>query len=177
MTQTLGEKSLSGILWVFIDKLGGSTINFLITILLARLLVPEDFGLVAMVMVFFELSSVFVESGFSTALIREKTIAEIDKSTTFLFNLVSALVLYAALFFTAPLIAGFFDQPLLLWIVRVMGLNLIIEALAIVQRSGNLKAISSKRTALFRKTSEAQVGNICLGGCKNYIQALVAVHK
>jgi len=144
MTQTLGEKSLSGILWVFIDKLGSSTINFIITILLARLLVPEDFGLVAMVMVFFEISSVFVESGFSTALIREKNISETDKSTTFIFNLITAVVLYAALFFCAPLIASFFDQSQLVWIVRVMGLNLVIESLGIVQRSALTQEIDFK---------------------------------
>ena len=129
---------------MFIDKLGSSSINFLITIVLARLLLPEDFGLVAMVMIFFELSSVFVESGFSTALIREKTISEVDKSTTFLFNLVTSFVLYGVLFFCAPLIASFFDQPLLTWIVRVMGLNLIIESVAIIQRSALTQQIDFK---------------------------------
>lgn len=68
--KSLSEKSLSAIIWLLLDKLGSSTANFIVTIVLARLLSPEDFGLVAMVMVFFEFSSVFVESGFSTALIR-----------------------------------------------------------------------------------------------------------
>jgi O-antigen/teichoic acid export membrane protein len=144
MQQSLSEKSLSGILWVFADKLGSSSINFVITIVLARLLLPEDFGLVAMVMIFFELSSVFVESGFSTALIREKEISEVDKSTTFIFNFLASLILYAVLFFCAPLIAAFFDQQALVWIVRVMGLNLIIGATAIVQRSTLTQQIDFK---------------------------------
>ena len=144
MAKSLSDQSLSGILWLFLDKLGSSSINFLITIVLARLLLPEDFGLVAMVMIFFELSSVFVESGFSTALIREKTISEIDKSTTFIFNLISSVALYVVLFLCAPLIASFFEQPLLTWIVRVMGLNLIIESVAIIQRSTLTQQIDFK---------------------------------
>jgi O-antigen/teichoic acid export membrane protein len=156
--QSLGEKSLSGLLWAFLDKLGGSSVNFLITIILARLLFPEDFGLVAMVMIFFELSSVFVESGFSTALIREKTISEADKSTTFIFNLITAVVLYIALFFCAPLIAAFFEQPLLTLLVRVMGLNLIIEALSIVQGSTLTQQID------FKTQAKARFGAIALSG-------------
>ncbi len=158
MSQSLSEKSLSGILWVFADKLGSSSINFLITIVLARLLAPEHFGLVAMVMVFFELSSVFVESGFSTALIRQKEISEADKSTTFIFNLITAVALYVVLFFCAPLIAGFFDQPMLTWIVRVMGLNLIVEALAIVQGSTLTQQID------FKTQTKARFGAVVLSG-------------
>lgn len=163
MSKTLGEQSLSGVLWVFIDKLGGSSINFLITIVLARLLLPEDFGLVAMVMIFFELSSVFVESGFSTALIREKTISEIDKSTTFLFNLISSVAIYVALFFCAPLIASFFDQPLLTWIVRVMGLNLIVESVAIIQRSTLTQQIDFKTQTKARFLAVVVSGIVGIG--------------
>ncbi|MCB9284872.1 MAG: lipopolysaccharide biosynthesis protein [Lewinellaceae bacterium] len=163
MSKTLGEQSLSGILWVFIDKLGSSSINFLITIVLARLLLPADFGLVAMVMIFFELSSVFVESGFSTALIREKEISEIDKSTTFLFNLVTAVILYVGLFFCAPLISNFFDQPLLTWIVRVMGLNLIIESVSIIQRSTLTQQIDFKTQTKARFVAVLLSGVVGIG--------------
>ncbi len=148
--RSLIDRSLTGMLWVSLDKLGGSGINFLITILLARLLFPADFGIVAMAMVFFELSSVFVESGFSTALIREREISALDKSTTFLFNLVTSVVLYVALFLCAPLIASFFEEPVLTAIVRVMGLNLIVEALAIVQTSSLSQQVDFKTQAKAR---------------------------
>ncbi|MBK6905447.1 MAG: lipopolysaccharide biosynthesis protein [Saprospirales bacterium] len=166
MSQTLGERSLAGILWVFIDKLGSSSVNFIITIVLARLLAPEDFGLVAMVMVFFELSSVFVESGFSTALIREKEISEVDKSTTFIFNLVVAIVLYVALFFCAPMIAAFFDQPALVWITRVMGLNLIVEATAIIPSSTLMHRID------FKTQTKARFGAVLISGIAGVLMAL-----
>ncbi len=150
MSKSLSERSLSAILWVLLDKLGASVINFVVTIILARLLLPEDFGLVAMVMVFFELSSVFVESGFSTALIREKTISELDKSTTFIFSLVAALVVYAILFAGAPAVSVFFKQPMLTDILRVMGLSLIIGAFSTVQNSVLIQEINFKALTQIR---------------------------
>ncbi|MBL7774417.1 MAG: lipopolysaccharide biosynthesis protein [Saprospiraceae bacterium] len=150
MSKSLSERSLSAILWVLLDKLGASVINFVVTIILARLLLPEDFGLVAMVMVFFELSSVFVESGFSTALIREKTISELDKSTTFIFSLIAALVVYAILFAGAPAVSVFFKQPLLTDILRIMGLSLIIGAFSTVQNSVLIQEINFKALTQIR---------------------------
>lgn len=144
MSKSLTEQSFSAVIWVVADKIGGSSLNFIVTIILARLLTPEDFGLVAMVMVFFAVSSAFVESGFSSALIREKSISEVDKSTTFVFNLVMSVLLYIVLFLAAPRIAAFFNQEELLWIVRVMGLNLIINAFAIIQRATLTQQINFK---------------------------------
>ena len=148
--KSLSEKSLSAILWLLLDKLGSSSANFIVTIVLARLLSPEDFGLVAMVMVFFEFSSVFVESGFSTALIREKEISEVDKSTTFIFNFISALFFYVILFFSAPAIAAFFNQDILVWIVRIMGLNLIFNAFSIIQRTSLIQQVHFKTQTKIR---------------------------
>lgn len=148
--KSLSEKSLSAIIWLLLDKLGSSTANFIVTIVLARLLSPEDFGLVAMVMVFFEFSSVFVESGFSTALIREKEISEVDKSTTFIFNFISALFFYGILFVSAPAIAAFFNQEILTWIVRIMGLNLIFNAFSIIQRTSLIQQVHFKTQTKIR---------------------------
>ncbi|MCB0680142.1 MAG: oligosaccharide flippase family protein, partial [Saprospiraceae bacterium] len=106
MSGSLKDQSIAALIWVFLDKVGSSTVNFIVTIILARLLTPEDFGLVAMVLIFFELSYSFVESGFSAALVREKNITEIDKSTTFIFNFISSIILYVLLFFAAPAIAA-----------------------------------------------------------------------
>lgn len=133
MADSLKDKSLTAFLWVLVDKIGGSVANFIVTVILARLLLPEDFGLVAMVMVFFEISSSFIQSGFGFALVREKEISEIDKSTTFIFNLVTACIFYIALYIAAPAIGSFFNQETLVGIVRVMGLNLIIGSFSIVQ--------------------------------------------
>ena len=144
MSGSLKDQSIAALIWVFLDKVGSSTVNFIVTIILARLLTPEDFGLVAMVLIFFELSYSFVESGFSAALVREKNITEIDKSTTFIFNFISSIILYVLLFFAAPAIAAFFEEEALTWIVRVMGLNLIINSLAIIQRATLTQQIDFK---------------------------------
>ncbi len=148
--KSLSEKSLSAIIWLLLDKLGSSVANFIVTIVLARLLSPEDFGLVAMVMVFFEFSSVFVESGFSTALIREKEISEADKSTTFIFNFIAALLFYGILFVSAPAIAAFFNQEILVWIVRIMGLSLIFNAFSIIQSTTLIQQVHFKTQTKIR---------------------------
>ncbi len=162
MDKSLSEKSLSAIIWLLLDKLGSSSVNFIVTILLARLLSPEDFGLVAMVLVFFEFSSVFVESGFSAALIREKEISEIDKSTTFIFNLVAAIILYGILFVSAPAIAAFFNQEILVWIVRIMGLNLLFNAFSIIQHATLIQQVHFKTQTKIRFLTTALSGTCAI---------------
>ncbi|MFN0015027.1 MAG: lipopolysaccharide biosynthesis protein [Saprospiraceae bacterium] len=162
MSKSLSDRSLSAIAWAVMDKLSGSVVSFVVTILLARMLSPEDFGLVAMVMIFFEFSAVFVESGFSTALIREKTISEADKSTTFIFNLVAAVALYGVLFISAPYIASFFRQPMLTLIVRIMGISLIVNALSLVQHSVLIQQIDFKTQTIVRSASVLVSGGVAV---------------
>ena len=150
MKSSVSDRYFTGLIWVFLDKAGNGGINFIITIILARLLSPNDFGLVAMVLIFYELSSTFVESGFSTALIRMKNISEVDKSTTFVFNFVASIVIYILLFLFSPLIAKFFNEPQLIPIVRVMSVNLIIGSFAIIQRAQLSHAIDFKTQAKVR---------------------------
>jgi O-antigen/teichoic acid export membrane protein len=150
MPKSLSDKYLTAIFWAFADKLGTGGFNFLITIILARLLVPEDFGLIAMVMIFYEIAYTFVESGFTDALVREKEISEADKSTTFVFNFISALVLYAILFCSAPFIARFFEHDILTGIIRILGLNLIIESFSIIQGAMLIQRIDFKTLAKTR---------------------------
>ncbi len=158
MAKSLGEKSLTGILWVAADKFGSGGINFLVNILLARLLTPDDFGLVTMVLVFYEITTSFVQGGFGAALVRQKEISEIDKSTTFIFNLVAALIFYSILFLAAPAIARFYGQIDLVLIVRVLALNLIINAFAIVQRATLTQRID------FKALTKARLLGIFLSG-------------
>ena len=160
MSESLKDKSLAAFLWVLIDKMGGSVANFIVTVMLARLLTPEDFGLVAMVMVFFELSSSFIQSGIGFALIREKTITDADKSTAFIFNFLTALAFYGILFLAAPAIAAFFAQPALKNIVRVMGLNLIVGSLALVQHAELTHRIDFKT-----QTKVRIIGVLVSGAC------------
>lgn len=104
-------------------------------IVMARLLTPDDYGLVAMLTIFIAISQSLVDSGFSNALIRKQDRDETDNSTVFYFNIVVGVFLYLVIFFCAPLIANFYDQPLLTPIARVMGLSIIINSLGIIQRT------------------------------------------
>ena len=162
MADSLKDRSITAFLWVIIDKLGSSVINFIVNIVLARLLVPEDFGLIAMVMIFFELSSVFIQSGFAFALIREKEISEIDKSTTFVFNFIVALFFYGLLFLTAPIIANFFEQAILVWIIRIMGINLVVESFAIIQHAVLTQKIDFKTQTKVRFVAVVSSGGIAI---------------
>jgi teichuronic acid exporter len=132
---SLAQKTLSGFLWTLLSRFGTRLVILVVGIVLARILSPEDFGLIAMLGVFFAVSSSLVESGFTQALLREKTISEFDKSTAFYINISIAIVLYILLWISAPYISLFFKQPLLENLVKVMGIDLIFKSLSIVQRA------------------------------------------
>lgn len=109
MLDFLKDRLISVFFWVMIDKLGSSMINFLVMIVLVRLLVLEDFGLIVMVMIFFEFFVSFVDSGFFNVLVWEKEIIEEDKFIIFVFNFFIFIVVYVILFFVVLMIVVFFE--------------------------------------------------------------------
>ncbi|MFY8285228.1 lipopolysaccharide biosynthesis protein [Pseudoalteromonas sp. SSMSWG5] len=121
-------------LWSAIERLATQIIQLIVMLYLARLLGPEAFGLVGMLAVFIAISQTFVDSGFSSALIRNTERTEEDFSTTFYFNIGVGVFCYAILFIVAPFIARFFDQIELISLLRVLGLTVIVNSFAIVQR-------------------------------------------
>lgn len=123
---------------------GTQAINFIVTVLLARLLLPEEFGLIGMIAIFIAIAKALVDGGFVSSLIRTKEADNIDYSTVFFTNFLSALLLYGILFFSAPYIANFYDQEILVNILRVLGLVLIINALSLVQSTKLNKALQFK---------------------------------
>ncbi len=122
-----------GVVWTAIERFSTQGIQFVLTIVIARLLLPSDYGLVAMLGIFMAVAQSLTDSGFSTALIQRKNRTEADYSTVFYFNIAVSCIIYLLLFFTAPLIAGFYNQPILVRIVRVFGLGLIINSFSVVQ--------------------------------------------
>lgn len=132
---SLAQRTFSGFIWTFASRIGTRFSIFVVGIILARLLTPADFGLVAMISVFFAIASSLVESGFTSALVRETSISEADKSTVFFINIFAAIILYLILWFGSPFIATFFNQPELITLTRIMGLSIIFSALSIVQRA------------------------------------------
>lgn len=119
-------------------------ITFIVGIILARLITPQEFGLVGMITIFIAISSSFVNSGFGNALIQKQNCTEKDYSTVFYFNLLMGIVFFIILFFTAPTISNFFNEPQLKQLIRVLGIVLIIDALTIIQRTILTKRIDFK---------------------------------
>ncbi len=122
-----------GLIWQFITKIGSQLISTLVTIILARILVPEDYGVVALTTIFITIANVFVNSGFGTALVQKKDADELDFSSIFYTGLFISILLYVGLFFASPHIANWFNEPLLEPILRVVGLQLPLSALSSVQ--------------------------------------------
>ena len=133
MGSDLKKKTIYGVLWSAFDNFGSTAISFVFGILLARILSPGDYGLTAMIAVFLGISRIFIESGFSNALIRKPDLKVEDCCTAFYFNLLIAIGCYIILFFTAPFIAQFYNKSILCPLVRAEALCLIINSLILVQ--------------------------------------------
>lgn len=144
---SLKQKTVSGLLWSFIDQFANLGITFIAGIILARLLSPVEFGLIGMITVFISVSESFINSGFSSALIRKKDCTDTDYSTVFYFNLVVGILFFIILFISAPAIASFFNEPQLKAIVQVLGLVLIIDSLTLIQRTILTKRVDFKLQA------------------------------
>jgi O-antigen/teichoic acid export membrane protein len=132
---SLTQKGLSGFIYTFSSSIINKIIVLAGGIYLARLLSPEDYGLIAMLYIIFAVSSFMITGGLGLALIREKTITEADKATVFYFNILVSICLYVLLWFGAPLIASFYEREELIFLTRVMGLDLLFKSLTIVQIS------------------------------------------
>lgn len=136
MTESsLKTQATKGMLWNAAEKLAVQGGQLLIGILLARILVPDDFGLIGMLTIFIAISQVFVESGMGSGLIQKKERLDSDFSTVFVFNFLISVLIYLILFFIAPLIANFYNMPQLVILTRVLTINIIINSLAVVQRT------------------------------------------
>ena len=135
MAESLKTKTVQGIIWSTLERFSVQGIQFVVMIIMARMLTPNDYGLVGMLAVFIAVSQSLVDSGFSQALIRKQDRTETDNSTVFYFNLVVGLILYGILFVSAPFIADFYNEPQLVAITRVIGLSILFNSLVVVQRA------------------------------------------
>lgn len=135
MGESLKRKTLKGTIWSSVERFSVQGIQFIVMIIMARVLTPDDYGLVGMLAIFIAVSQSLIDSGFSQAIIRKLDRSQTDNSTAFYFNIAVGVILYAVLFFCAPLIAEFYQQPLLTPLTRIIGLGLIFNSLAVVQRA------------------------------------------
>ena len=135
MSESLKSKTVSGVLWSAIERFSLQGVQFIINILMARLLLPSDYGMIGMLAVFLQISQTFIDSGFSDALVQKKDRTETDLSTVFYFNIIISVLLYILLFIGAPYIAQFYRMPELTLVTRVIMLNLIFSSFAAVPKT------------------------------------------
>ena len=140
----LTNRVAKGVFWVLMEKFGLQAVHFVVTLVLARLLTPNDYGTVALLSVFISISNVLVDSGFGKALVQKKSASQTDFNTVFYLSVGFAIVLYAGLFFLAPFVARFYDMPELQPMLRVMAFSLIFHSINGVQN------VELNRKMLFR---------------------------
>lgn len=126
---------ISNFIWRFAERCGAQMVSFVVSIVLARILVPEDYGTIALVTVFTTILQVFVDGGLGTALIQKKDADDLDFSSVFYFNFIVCIVLYCVMFLTAPVIAEFYNDSSLILIVRVISLTIVISGIKGIQQS------------------------------------------
>lgn len=163
MEDSLKNKTVKGIVWSSVERFSVQGIQFLVMIVMARLLTPKDYGLVGMVAIFIAVAQSLVDSGFSQALIRKQNRTETDNSTVFYFNIVVGILLYLVLFAIAPLIADFYDSPELTALMRVICLSVVFNSFVVVQRALLTVNIDFKTQAKASLTAAVVSGVIGIG--------------
>lgn len=156
--QSLKNKTVSGVGWSAAETFLARGVSFIVGLVLARLLSPDEYGLIGIVLIFTTILEGFVDSGFASSLIRKKEVNDDDYNTMFITNMVISVVMFVLLFFSAPLIARFFERPELILLIQVMGLIVIFQALSIVQNT-----ILTRRIDFKTKTKASVVSAIVSG--------------
>ena len=172
----LKEKVFSSFIWRFAEKFGAQIVSFVVSVILARLIEPSEYGTIALVLVFTNILQVFIDGGLGNALIQKKDADEVDFSTVFFYNLVMCFGLYVLMFFGAPLIAQFYNNDSLVSVIRVLSLALVISGFKNIQKAYITKKMQFK--TLFFATLGGTIGSAVLGIIMAYcgygIWALVA---
>lgn len=159
--KSVRESTISGVKWTAIEQFSTQAIGFVLGVILARLLNPSDYGTVGLLSIFMAVSNTFIDSGFGQALIRKKDCTDVDYSTIFYFNLAVSSACYLILFACSPLIASFFNMPILSSVVKIYCLTLVIESFGIVPRawlSKNLEFKSISKINVLSSLFSAVIG-------------------
>ncbi len=160
MADSLKSKTLRALSWTFLEAVTLGGMQFVVQIILARLLLPEEFGLIAMLAVFMAVGQSLLDSGFGTALIQKRDVTEVDKCSIFYFNILVGLVVAGGLYLGAPLIARFYGQPILVPLTRLMALVVVINSFALIQNTVLTKALDFKAMAKASVIASALSGGI-----------------
>jgi teichuronic acid exporter len=162
---SLKQKTITGFKWSFIDNVGKYGGQFIVGIILTRLLTPEDFGLVGMITIFIVIGQSLTNSGFGQALIQKKDASDVDFSTVYYFNIFASIVIYLIIFFTAPLIAKFYNQPQLISLTKVISLAFVIDAL------GRIHLVYLEKQLNFKSPSIIGIVSVTVSGAVSITMA------
>lgn len=163
----MNQKSVfSNFIWRFMERCGAQGLKLIVELVLARLLLPNDYGIIALVTVFISMLNVFVDSGFANALIQKKKTDDLDFSTVFWFNLVWCLFIYIILFFgLAPIISKFYGERIILNILRILGIQIIISGIK------NVQLVYVSRNMQFKKFFYSTIGGTLISAIVGIIMA------
>lgn len=158
----LKNQAVKGVAWTSVGTIGSGGLNLLVTIVLARLLTPHDFGIIELLVIFSSLSDIIVDSGFSQAVIKDNDATDKDLSSVFWLNLSIAIVLYLILFFASPFIARFYDAPIMENLSKVVFLTIIFNSLSVIQNANLSRNLSFRPFALASIISIVIAGSIAV---------------
>lgn len=160
MTEELKSRAIKGVVWTVIERYSGQIVQFVVTVILARILTPAEYGLVGMLAIFVGLSAIFIDGGFASALIQCKDRTQSDYSTVFYINTAMAGLIYLLLFFTAPLISDFYKEPQLTGIIRIYCISLVISALSSTSKTMLTVELDFKTSTKISLTSGILSGGV-----------------
>jgi len=165
--QQIRKTAFSGLIWQFANRVGANGIQFLIFLILARLLQPKDFGIIAIVGVFINFSNIMVNSGLGSALIQSKKIDEIDLSSVFYTSLIMGIILYVIIYLAAPYIAVYYHQPAIVGVLRVYSISILFFAINGIQRSILFRKLK------FKTISIIGIISVILSGIISVVMAIL----
>lgn len=167
---------ISSLFWKFAERIGAQGVNLIVSIVLARILAPEDYGIVALVTIFITISNVFIENGFSTALIQKKDADDLDFSSVFYCNMLISIILYIIIFFLSPFVARFYDNMQLIPVLRILAISVLVSGVKSIQNAFVSRKMIFKK--FFICTSVGTIASAIIGiwmAYKGYgVWALVA---
>lgn len=167
MSESLKKKTVKGVAWTSLDQIANLGIGFIAGVILARILSPSDYGLLAMIAVFNAIAFAFLDSGFGNALIRKPDLTENDNCTAFYFNIVAGLVMFGVIWLISPFVADFYEKPILSQLLRVEGVLIIISSFKIVQNTQLSRALNFKAKTIINVSSQVIAGIIAIVAAYN----------
>lgn len=159
----LKNKSVRAVLWSALEAVFKNGLQFLVSVILARLILPEEFGTIALLYLFTGLTAVFIDSGFSSALVQRQKASYVDECTVFWLNITLGITASALLWMTSPLIAQFYDKPILINLTKILALSLLINSIGSIHNTLFAKSLNFKKLTIINASATGVAGIVAIG--------------